>query len=259
MKWKWSSEQQRAFEEIKKAFQSCVTLKYPIINEPYLLRCDASGLAVAAILSQVDDQGEESIIEITRRCLNEIEKRYSTTEKELLAILHAVKNWRHYLFGNQIIVKTDHHALTFLNKGTGLNARMVRWAIALGEFDLQIEYIKGKENIAADFLSRINTIGNDVLEDHNFLVGTEKLKTITNSRNNKAGNQEEDVEIAQVGIIDEKIMVKKKLMLDNDGKTNDKGGMMFKHSKWWINSREGEWRSKKKWKEKGQVLNTIVE
>lgn len=116
-KWEWRDVHQKAFEEIKKSFLRCITLKYPDVNEPYILSCDASGLAVAAILSQKDYQGEEQIIEITSRCLNSAEKKYSTTEKELLSILNAVQKWRHYLLGNRVIVRTDHQALMFLNKG----------------------------------------------------------------------------------------------------------------------------------------------
>lgn len=112
-KWKWNSIHQHAFEEIKKSFMNCKMLKYPEVDQPYMLRCDASSFTVAAVLSQLDEEGNEVIIEITSKCLNEAEKKYSTTEKELLAILHAVRKWRHYLMGNRVTVYTDHQALIF--------------------------------------------------------------------------------------------------------------------------------------------------
>lgn len=91
IKWEWGNVQQKALDDINKSFLKCITLKRPNIKEPYLLRCDASGLVIAAILSQINDDGEEMIIEVTSRCLNKAEKGYSTTEKELLAIVNAVK------------------------------------------------------------------------------------------------------------------------------------------------------------------------
>lgn len=90
-KWKWDGRHDKAFQETKEAFAHCVVLEQPDENQPYLIRCDASGVAVAAILAQVDADGAERIIEITSRCLTSYEKKYSVTEMELLALMHAVK------------------------------------------------------------------------------------------------------------------------------------------------------------------------
>lgn len=129
-KWQWKETHQKAFEEVKESFKNCVTLEHLNVNKPYTIRCDASGIVIAAILSQIDGEGHERIIAVTA------EKRYSVTELELLSIVHATNKWRQYLIGNKVIVKSDHQALAFLNKGTGLNARLTRWTIALGEYDI---------------------------------------------------------------------------------------------------------------------------
>lgn len=191
---------QQAFESIKKSFLTCVTLEQPNINKPYYLRCDASGVTVAAILSQFNSKGEEMIIETTSRSLNNAERKYSTTEKELLAIVNAVRKWRHYLLGSQIKVKTDHRALIFLNKGTGLNARIVRWAIAIGEFDLQIEYVMGRENTAADFLSRLRR-ANEVINEDKFFLGSvkEKKERIKAQKEGTCRNANEEKEVNRKG------------------------------------------------------------
>lgn len=124
--WAWDKRRKAAFEEVKKAFTRCVRLDHPDLERPYLIRCDASGIAVAAILAQVDEQGDERMIEITSRSLTPVEKKYSATELELLALIHATKKWRHYLIGSKATVKTDHQALSFLSRSSGLSARLTR-------------------------------------------------------------------------------------------------------------------------------------
>lgn len=171
VKWKWDVSHQYAFEKIKEAFQRCIVLQHPDVTKPYVVRCDASGSVIAAILSQEHDKGEKLIIEVTSRCLNEHERNYSVTEVELLAVLHAIKKWRHYLLGSCVTVKTDHQALCCLNKGTGLNARLTRWAIVLGEYNLKVEYVKGKDNAKADCLSRPVSRERKVIAEDKFLVG----------------------------------------------------------------------------------------
>lgn len=126
MKWKWTVKHQEAFEKIKIAFQHCVLLQHPDTTRPYILRCDASKLVIAAILSQINEFGEDVIIEVTSRCLTETESKYSITEMELLSIVNALRKWRHYVLGSVLTVKTDHQALCCLRKARNLSARMTR-------------------------------------------------------------------------------------------------------------------------------------
>lgn len=244
-RWDWTQVHQKAFEDIKRSFQKCIILRYPRVDEPYLLTCDASGTTVAAVLSQVDERGDESIIEVTSKCLNETVKKYATTEKELLAILHAVKKWRHYLIGNKVTVNTDHQALIFLKKSTGLNARMVRWAMALGEFNLEIKYIKGKDNVVADFLSRDRINDNEEMEKHNFLVGTEFRKR-SEELNKKEGTcREGNVTIAQVGVIQGWIRRKERIRSDQEVKEVEVASTGRGDSEVYNDSDKGGWISKK--------------
>jgi len=87
--------------------------------------------------------------------LNEAETRYSTIEKEMLAIIWAVKYFRPYLYGNKFKVITDHKPLVWLQNFKGQNQKLLRWKLTLSEYDYGIIYKKGSQNVIADALSRI--------------------------------------------------------------------------------------------------------
>lgn len=144
-----------AFEQLKSLITSHPILKYPDFNKPFKINTDASNYAIGAVLLQ-----EGHPISYASRTLNTHEIRYSTTEKELLAVVWAVKYFRPYLYGRKFELRTDHQALKWLHTkylGKDLNPRLQRWILSLGEYNIQMEYLKGKENKIADFLSRINT------------------------------------------------------------------------------------------------------
>lgn len=98
------------------------------------------------------------------RTLNEHETRYSTIEKELLAIVWATKYFRPYLYGKQFTIRTDHRPLVWLNSLKEPNAKLQRWKIKLGEYNFDIEYVKGKDNQVADGLSRMEAYYNENVE-----------------------------------------------------------------------------------------------
>ena len=83
------------------------------------------------------------------------EQAYTISEKECLAIVWAIKKFEPYLHGTEFTIETDHSALKFLEKAKFDNARIMRWAIYLQSFKMDVRFIKGSENIGADFLSRI--------------------------------------------------------------------------------------------------------
>ena len=89
------------------------------------------------------------------KTLNEAQRNYTTTEKELLAVVYALEKFRAYLVGSDIVIFTDHSALKYLLTQQNAKARLIRWVLLLQEFNLQIKDKKGEENVVADHLSRL--------------------------------------------------------------------------------------------------------
>ncbi|RVW86160.1 Retrovirus-related Pol polyprotein from transposon 17.6 [Vitis vinifera] len=120
---------------------------------PFEVMCDASDFAIGVVLGQRED-GKPYVIYYASKTLNEAQRNYTTTEKELLAVVFALDKFRAYLVGSFIIVFTDHSALKYLLTKQDAKARLIRWILLLQEFDLQIRDKKGVENVVADHLSR---------------------------------------------------------------------------------------------------------
>ena len=94
------------------------------------------------------------------KTLNEAQRNYTTTEKELLAVVYALDKFRAYLIGSNIIIFTDYSALKYLLTKQNAKARLIRWVLLLQEFNLQIRDKKGVENVVADHLSRLTIAHN---------------------------------------------------------------------------------------------------
>lgn len=143
-----------AFEKLKEIITNPPILRYPDFSKRFKLITDASNYSIGAVLTQ-----EGHPISFASRTLNNHERNYSTIEKELLAMVWGVKYYRPYIFGREFDLQTDHQPLKWLqakNSGRDINPRLQRWLVQLGEYDARVDYIPGKENKIADFLSRID-------------------------------------------------------------------------------------------------------
>lgn len=150
----WTSEQQRAFENLKSILTNEPLLQYPDFTQTFYLTTDASNFAIGSVLSQGEPPNDLPIA-YASRTLNRAESNYSTTEKELLAIVWSVKHFRPYLYGRKFKIITDHRPLTWLFNVKDPGSRLIRWRLALEEYDYEILYKPGKLNKNADALSRI--------------------------------------------------------------------------------------------------------
>jgi len=182
----WTDLCQNAFLELKQLLSQQPILQYPDFSRPFIVTTDASNVAVGAILSQ-GKVGSDLPIAYVSRTLNKAEKNYNTTEKELLAIVWAVKQFRPYLFGRRFTVVTDHKPLTWLFNVKDPGARLVRWRLQLEEHDYEITYKPGTSNSNADALSRIAQVSSSAQPTHHTSFAYEKYmddirsKIITNS------------------------------------------------------------------------------
>ncbi|CAM8973323.1 unnamed protein product [Rhodiola kirilowii] len=168
-----------AFERLKLALTSALIIQPPNWGLPFELMCDASDYAIGAVLGQRVDK-KLHVIYYTSKVLDQAQSNYSTTEKEMLAIVYAFEKFRQYLVGSKTIVYTDHAAIKYLISKKDAKPRLIRWVLLLQEFDIEIKDKKGVENLVADHLSRLEplreTISSEELPIEDSFVGENLMR-----------------------------------------------------------------------------------
>jgi hypothetical protein len=149
----WGADEQTAFERLKKALITAPVLRSPDPDLPYVVTTDASDFAVGAVLSQDDGAGDRPVA-FTSSTLSETRRRYAAYDKEMFAILEALRVWRPYLAGKPFTIVTDHAPLQYLQTQATLSPRQARWLDRLTEYQFTIVYKPGRLNTVADALSR---------------------------------------------------------------------------------------------------------
>ena len=145
---------QNSFEEIKSILVEAPIMEKPNWNREFEIMCDASDFAMGAILGQKAEKVFKAIY-YANKAFNEAQENYSTTEKEMLAIVFACEKFRPYILGSLVIIHTDHAAIKYLMAKKEAKPRLIRWVLLLQEFDLEIKEKKGCDNVIADHLSRV--------------------------------------------------------------------------------------------------------
>jgi len=149
----WTTEQDQAFQTLRRALTEESFLVSPDFSKPFVLATDASTTGLGAVLSQVDEAGDERPIAYFSRRLKKYQLNYTVTELELLAVVAAVEHFSAYLTGTKFHIQTDHRALQYLESLKAANSRLARWAMFLQGFDFTIAYRPGPSNSNADCLS----------------------------------------------------------------------------------------------------------
>ena len=152
---RWNEGCDRAFADLKRAITSESLLHSPDFAQPFVLQTDASGVVMGAVLLQETGGESRPVLFLSRKLLDQ-EKRYSTVEKECLAMKWAIESLRYYLLGRHFVLETDHRALQWLNRMKDSNTRLTGWYLSLQPYDFTVKYQAGKANLVADCLSRVH-------------------------------------------------------------------------------------------------------
>nr|GEY20154.1 reverse transcriptase domain-containing protein [Tanacetum cinerariifolium] len=168
----------KAFQTLKKKLTEASILIAPNLDLPFKLMCDASDFAIGAALGQRYEKHFWPI-HYASKTLTEAESNYTTMEKEMLAIVYAFEKFRSYLIMNKCIVHTDHFALKYLFSKKDAKVRLLRWVLLLQEFDYDVLYTKGAENLAADHLASW------FVDFANYHAGNFFVKGMTSQQKNK--------------------------------------------------------------------------
>ena len=143
-----------AFEEIKSKLVIAPIMVTPGWNKDFEIMCDANDYAMGAVLGQRNEKIFKAIY-YASKIFNEAQENYSTTEKEMLAMVFACEKFRPYILGSHVIIHTDHATIKYLMAKKDAKPRLIIWVLLLQEFDLEIKDKKGSDNVIADHLSRL--------------------------------------------------------------------------------------------------------
>jgi hypothetical protein len=154
-KFHWGEAQNNALEKLKHLLLQNATLIFPDLNAPFLIMVDASKHAAAHCLLQKKD-GVLKPVAFGGRTFKKYEQNLSACDSELIALVHAIQTYHHFLSnGRPFTILTDHCSLTYLrNLKFSTSPKLVRYALILQNFQFDVVYIRGKNNVIADFLSR---------------------------------------------------------------------------------------------------------
>ena len=149
VRFEWSEKCQASFEKLKTFLTEESVLTQPTYGKEYVIFSDASLNRLGCVFMQ-----EGKVVAYASRQLKPHEKNYPTHDLELVAIVFALKIWRHHLYGEKCFIYTDHKSLKYLPSQKEFNLRQHRWMELIKDYDFQINYHPGKTNVVADFLSR---------------------------------------------------------------------------------------------------------
>ena len=170
----WESSHQAAFEQIKRALTSTPVLAYFDATKPHVIQTDASEKGLGGVLLQ-----EGRPVMYISRSLTPTEANYSNIERELLSLVFGMERLHNFVYGGETLVQTDHKPLESIFKKTVCETtpRLQRLMLRLHRYDIRVEYLKGKENVIADALSRVSPLPPSKVDmEHTDLVAINHLQ-----------------------------------------------------------------------------------
>jgi ribonuclease HI len=166
---------------LKEKLTTAPVLVLPDVHKPFSVYCDACYTGLGCVLMQ-----DRRVVAYSSRQLKVHEKNYPIHDLELAAVVHALKTWRHYLYGQKCDIYTDHKSLKYIFTQSELNMRQRRWLELIKDYELEIHYHPGKANVVADALSRKSQINLMVARPMPYELAKEfdrlSLRFLNNSR-----------------------------------------------------------------------------
>jgi RNase H-like domain found in reverse transcriptase len=130
------------------------------MSMPFSIFVDSSNCVVGACLAQ-PPEGPEQPVAFASSKLSTTQQNWATIEKEAYAALWALQKCRHWVFSKLVTIYSNHNPITFLTESTLKSAKLMRWSLALQEYDVTFRYLSGASHVAADCLSRNVNYGDD--------------------------------------------------------------------------------------------------
>jgi len=154
----WSNSMKCSFQTLKTSLTNPPVLGFPSSKGNFILDTDASNNAIGAVLSQLNEEGNEVVIHYASNRLSKRERMYCTTRKELLSVVHYIKLFRPYLLGKRFLLRTDHKSLTWLKTWKNPStSQYFNWINLLNEYDFEIVHRPGSNHANADAMSRLSS------------------------------------------------------------------------------------------------------
>jgi len=155
VQWKWEKEEIDSFTQLKEKLISEPILHHPDFSKDFIIFSDASKIGAGAVLCQIQNE-QYFPVAYASWLFSPTQRRYSTTEREMLALILAVRKWKGYFLNRKFLAKTDHKALTGYMNLHDPHGRIARWTAELNQFSFKLQHVPGKTNIMADALSRVD-------------------------------------------------------------------------------------------------------
>lgn len=155
----WCGTHKDAFETLRAELGNIGSLDLPDFQAPFVIDIDASSVAMGSVIYQPNRSNRP--IAFASKKFSKTERNYSTTDREFLALKWSVEKFHHYVYGRHFVVRSDHKPLEGLLKGKPNNQRQARYQMFLQDYDFDLKFVPGKENVVADTLSRAEEIADD--------------------------------------------------------------------------------------------------